>query len=74
MKTHRERVWRGAGIQFGLFFVVAAVVRGMQPKVGVRREARLVLRRRQHADPHRDRHLRFAFLNLMWRGDRERIA
>jgi hypothetical protein len=69
MKTDWERVWRGAGIQFVLFFVIAAVVRGMQPKVGASPE-KLV----SFYDGDSTRILiatvifGFAFLNLMWFG------
>jgi hypothetical protein len=69
METDWERVWRGAGIQFVLFFVIAAVVRGMQPKVGASAE-KLV----SFYDGDSTRILiatvifGFAFLNLMWFG------
>ena len=36
--TDWQRVWRGAGIQFLIFFVIAGIVRGMQPKIGASAE------------------------------------
>src|SRR5262245_56262992 len=67
--TDWQRVWRGAGIQFVLFFVVAILIRGMQPKIGASNESLVAF-----YDGDRVRIListivfGFAFLNLMWFG------
>jgi hypothetical protein len=64
-----QRVWRGAGIQFLVFFIVAAFVRGTQPEIGASPESLLAF-----YDGDRTRILiatvifGFAFLNLMWFG------
>jgi hypothetical protein len=64
-----QRVWRGAGIQFLVFFIIAAVVRGTQPKIGAS-AGELV----GFYDGDRTRIFiatvifGFAFLNLMWFG------
>jgi hypothetical protein len=34
MNVNWERLWRSAGIQFVIFFIIAYVIRGNQPKVG----------------------------------------
>jgi hypothetical protein len=67
--TDWQRVWRGAGIQFLLFFVIASQVRGMQPKIGSSADTLAAF-----YDGDRVRIListvifGFAFLNLMWFG------
>jgi hypothetical protein len=67
--TDWQRVWRGAGIQFLVFFVVAILVRGAQPKIGASTESLAAF-----YDGDRVRIListiifGFAFLNLMWFG------
>ena len=59
MAPNWERLWRSAGIQSVVFFVIGWAIYGDQPKVGASsRQARLVLRRRSHADPDRERHPR----------------
>jgi hypothetical protein len=64
-----QRVWRGAGIQFLAFFVVAGFIRGMQPKIGASTETLV-----GYYDGDSTRILiavvilGFAFLNLMWFG------
>jgi len=67
--TDWQRVWRGAGIQFVVFFVVAAIVRGAQPKIGASADSLAGF-----YDGDSTRILiatvifGFAFLNLMWFG------
>ena len=67
--TDWQRVWRGAGIQFLVFFVIAAAILGMQPKIGAPTDTLLAF-----YDGDRVRIListvifGFAFLNLMWFG------
>ena len=67
--TDWQRVWRGAGIQFLIFFVIAGIVRGMQPKIGASAETLV-----GYYDGDSTRILigivilGFAFLNLMWFG------
>jgi hypothetical protein len=69
MAPNWERLWRSAGIQFVVFFVIAFVIYGDQPKVGASRE-KLV----SFYDGDRTRILiaavifGFAILNLMWFG------
>jgi hypothetical protein len=64
-----QRVWRGAGIQFLVLFVIAAVVRGTQPTIGASADSLV-----SFYDGDRVRILiatvifGFAFLNLMWFG------
>jgi hypothetical protein len=64
-----QRIWRGAGIQFLILFVIASVLRGAQPKIGAA-GGELV----SFYDGDRTRILiatvifGFAFLNLMWFG------
>lgn len=64
-----QRVWRGAGIQFLVLFVIAGIFRGMQPEIGAS-AATLV----DYYDGNSTRIfiatviLGFAFLNLMWFG------
>jgi hypothetical protein len=64
-----QRVWRGAGIQFLVLFVIAGLFRGMQPEIGSS-AATLV----DYYDGNSTRIfiasviLGFAFLNLMWFG------
>jgi hypothetical protein len=64
-----QRVWRGAGIQFLIFFVIAGIIRGMQPEIGAS-AGTLV----DYYDGSSTRIfiatviLGFAFLNLMWFG------
>jgi hypothetical protein len=64
-----QRVWRGAGIQFLVLFVVASLVRGELPKVGASTDALVAF-----YDGDRTRILiatvifGFAILNLMWFG------
>ena len=67
--TDWQRVWRGAGIQFVAFFVVATIVRGPQPKIGASAgslggfydgdSTRILIATVIFG---------FAFLNLMWFG------
>ena len=67
--TDWQRVWRGAGIQFLLLFVIASQVRGMQPKIGASADTLAA-----YYGGDRTRILiatvilGFAFLNLMWFG------
>jgi len=67
--TDWNRVWRGAGIQFLVFFVIAAAIRGMQPNIGASADTLL-----SFYDGDRVRIFistvvfGFAFLNLMWFG------
>ena len=67
--TNWERVWRGAGIQFLVFFVVAGLIRGMQPNTGASAGTLVGF-----YDGDRTRIFiatvifGFAFLNLMWFG------
>jgi hypothetical protein len=67
--TDWQRVWRGAGIQFLVFFIVAAIVRGTQPKIGASADTLVGF-----YDGDSTRILiatvvfGFAFLNLMWFG------
>ena len=67
--TDWQRVWRGAGIQFLVFFVIAGIVRGMQPKIGASADTLV-----GYYDGDSTRILiavvilGFAFLNLMWFG------
>jgi hypothetical protein len=69
MAPNWEKLWRGAGIQFVVFFVIAFIVYGDQPKVGASRD-KLV----SFYDGDRTRILvasiifGFAILNLMWFG------
>jgi hypothetical protein len=69
MAPNWERLWRSAGIQFVVFFVIAFIIYGDQPKVGASRE-KLV----SFYDGDRTRILiaavifGFAILNLMWFG------
>jgi hypothetical protein len=64
-----QRVWRGAGIQFVGLFVLAAIVRGAQPKIGASAESLV-----SFYDGDSTRILiatvifGFALLNLMWFG------
>ena len=64
-----QRVWRGAGIQFLVLFVIAGVVRGMQPKIDASADTLVGF-----YDGDRTRIFiatvifGFAFLNLMWFG------
>jgi hypothetical protein len=64
-----ERVWRGAGIQFLVLFVIATMVRGSQPKIGASSDDLV-----SFYDGERTRILiaivifGFAVLNLMWFG------
>jgi hypothetical protein len=64
-----QRVWRGAGIQFLVLFVVAGFFRGMQPKIGASADTLV-----SYYDGDSTRILiavvilGFAFLNLMWFG------
>jgi hypothetical protein len=64
-----QRVWRGAGIQFLVFFVIAGFFRGMQPKIGASADSLV-----SYYDGDSTRILiavvilGFAFLNLMWFG------
>ena len=64
-----ERLWRTAGIQSVLCFIVAYIVYDHQPQVGAigRRTSRL-LRRRSHADSDRGRILRLGCVNPIWFG------
>jgi hypothetical protein len=67
--TDWQRVWRGAGIQFLVLFVIAGIFRGMQPKIGASADTLVA-----YYDGDRTRILiavvilGFAFLNLMWFG------
>jgi hypothetical protein len=67
--TDWQRVWRGAGIQFVLLFVLASIVRGPLPEIGASAESLATF-----YDGDRTRILiatvifGFAFLNLMWFG------
>jgi len=67
--TDWNRIWRGAGIQFLVFFVIAAAIRGMQPNIGASADTLLAF-----YDGDRVRIFvstvvfGFAFLNLMWFG------
>jgi hypothetical protein len=62
-----ERLWRGAGIQFVVFFVIAMIIYGDQPKVGASAEKLVTF-----YDGDRARILiatviaGFAVLNLLW--------
>jgi hypothetical protein len=64
-----QRVWRGAGIQFLVLFVIAGFFRGMQPKIGASADTLV-----SYYDGDSTRILiavvilGFAFLNLMWFG------
>ena len=64
-----QRVWRGAGIQFVVLFVIATVIRGALPKIGASTDTLV-----SFYDGDRTRILvatvvfGFAFLNLMWFG------
>jgi hypothetical protein len=64
-----QRVWRGAGIQFVVLFVLAAIVRGAQPEIGAPADTLV-----SFYDGDSTRIListvifAFAFLNLMWFG------
>ena len=64
-----QRVWRGAGIQFLVLFVIAGAVRGMQPEIGVSADTLLGF---YDGDSTRifiaTVIFGFAFLNLMWFG------
>lgn len=67
--TDWNRIWRGAGIQFLVFFVIGAAIRGMQPNIGASADTLLAF-----YDGDRVRIFvstvvfGFAFLNLMWFG------
>ena len=67
--TDWQRVWRGAGIQFLAFFVLAAIIRGTQPKIGASADS---LAGFYNGDSTRilisTVIFGFAFLNLMWFG------
>jgi hypothetical protein len=64
-----QRVWRGAGIQFLVLFVIAGFFRGMQPKIGASADTLA-----SYYDGDSTRILiavvilGFSFLNLMWFG------
>ena len=64
-----QRVWRGAGIQFLVLFVIAGAVRGMQPEIRVSADTLLGF---YDGDSTRifiaTVIFGFAFLNLMWFG------
>ena len=69
MNPNWERLWRSAGIQFVVFFVIAFIVFGDQPKVGASADELV-----SFYDGDRTRILiatvifGFAVLNLMWFG------
>src|SRR3981081_208847 len=67
MSTNFERIWRSAGIQFVIFFVIAYFIYGDQPKVGSSPDALA-----SFYDGNRMRIIiatiinGFALLNLLW--------
>ena len=69
MSPNWERVWRSAGIQFVVFFIVAFIIYGNQPKVGASHDKLI-----SFYDGDRTRILiasiifGFAILNLLWFG------